>query len=330
MDDNLEYGEVADDEPIADEEAFGEELDDSEEDFGDADAYYDAFSTLLREGVHENHLALLRAHYAAPDQTTTWEELARAVGYARGAAVNVQYGTLAKRVANALGIYEAPNGFWIWVLVGWGLGRDPDTGHTTYYLRWPVIEALRRLGVFPTEPGGLSVDPEADLRRLIPHENLSDVLDAVAASVELAHWANPEGWVLGLEAGELVLGVGGYEILRIGPDVAPFKIVVDSGSVPAKAYARASENATFDTHRGRVLERAPFYPSAPGSELWEVPLQQVSRTHALLLAAHSAFVVEAGRGPLDPSLRELHDPRLVDFVARQLGRSLPQPSYVLR
>jgi len=330
MNDEVEYAEVADDGVTSDEETFDEELDYADDEFGDADAYYDAFSSLLREGIHENHLALLRAHYAAPDQTTTWEALARAVGYARGAAVNVQYGTLAKRVANALGIHEAPHGFWLFVLVGWGSGRDPETGHTTFFLRWPVIEALQRLGVLPKDLGELSVDPEADLRRLIPLENLSDVLDAVAASIELAHWANPEGWALGLEAGQLVLTVGHYEVLRIRPGAAPFKIVVDSGSVPAEAYGLAGEHATADADRGGEPELASFYASAPGSALWEIPLQRVGRAHALLLPAHSSFVAESGRGPLDASGRDLHDPRLVDFLARRLGRALPQPSYVVR
>jgi hypothetical protein len=329
MNDEVDYAEVADDGVTSDEETFDEELDYADDEFGDADAYYDAFSSLLREGIHENHLALLRAHYAAPDQTTTWEALARAVGYARGAAVNMQYGTLAKRVASNLGIHEAPNGFWLYVLVGWGPDRDPETGHTTFFLRWPVIEALQRLGVLPKDSGGLAVDPEADLRRLIPLENLSDVLDAVAASIELAHWANPEGWALGLEAGQLVLTVGHYEVLRIRPGAAPFKIVVDSGSVPAEAYAHSGEPAKGAVDRDGEPELVSFFASAPGSELRELPLQHVGRAHALLMPAHASFVAEAGRGPLEPSVRDLHDPRLVDFVARRIGRSMPQPSYVV-
>ena len=327
MDDEVMHDDVADEELMDDDESLAEDLGDPDEEFGDADAYYNAFSALLREGIHENHLALLRAHYAAPDHTTTWEALAKAVGYVRGAAVNMQYGTLAKRVARAMGIHEAPRGFWLFVLVGWGPDFDPDTGHTTFFLRWPVIEALQRLEILPKDAGGLAVDPEADLRRLVPPEQRSDVFGAVANSIELAHWANPDGWALTLEAGQLVLTVGRYEVLRIAKGAAPFKMVVDGGSVPAEAYDLAGAAAPADSDREGKPDLTWFYASAPGSELWELPFDRVGRGHALLMPAHSSFVAEAARGPMEPTVRDLHDVRLVERLAQELGRSLPRPNY---
>ena len=118
------------------------------EEFGTNDAYYRAFQAILLEGIPENHLALLRGHFHAPAHTVTWAQLAKRVGYANGSAVNLQYGTLARRVARLLRIDEAPKGFWLFVLVGWADKRDATSGHTAFILRRPVIEALTQLGIF--------------------------------------------------------------------------------------------------------------------------------------------------------------------------------------
>jgi hypothetical protein len=121
------------------------------EEFGTADDYRRAFEALRAEGIPDNHLALLRAHYAAPDHTATWAQLAAAVGYANGSAVNLQYGRLARRVAERLGVTEPPNDFWLYVLAEWAANRDSASGHTAFVLRRPAIEALQQLGVLPAE-----------------------------------------------------------------------------------------------------------------------------------------------------------------------------------
>jgi hypothetical protein len=103
----------------------------------------------MAAGVPATHRALLQAHYAAPDHTATWAQLAAAVGYASGNAVNLQYGRLAGRVAGRLGVAGPPHGFWLYVLAGWADDRDPGSGHTAFVLRRPVIEAFQQLGVLP-------------------------------------------------------------------------------------------------------------------------------------------------------------------------------------
>lgn len=67
-----------------------------------------AFQQVLAEGIHDKHLALLRAHFAAPEHTTTWARLAQAVGYPNGNSVNLQYGRFAERIARQLGLREKP------------------------------------------------------------------------------------------------------------------------------------------------------------------------------------------------------------------------------
>jgi hypothetical protein len=51
------------------------------------------------EGIADNHIALLRAHLAAPARATTWANLAQAVGYPSGGSVHLQYGKFAERIA---------------------------------------------------------------------------------------------------------------------------------------------------------------------------------------------------------------------------------------
>jgi hypothetical protein len=123
------------------------------EEFGTSDAYNRAFQAILSEGIPENHLALLRAHFQAPGHTVTWAQLAKRVGYANRSAVNLQYGTLARRVAKQLRIDEAPKGFWLFVLVGWAGKRDAASGHTAFILRRPVIRALTQLRILSDDTG---------------------------------------------------------------------------------------------------------------------------------------------------------------------------------
>ena len=112
--------------------------------FGTADEYTAALSAVVAEGVSDRQIELLRAHYKAPRHTATARQLANAVGYANYGGVNIQYGTLAHRIASRLGIVEPPNGFWLFVLVNWANSHDPS-GDTRFVLRAPMIEALQRL-----------------------------------------------------------------------------------------------------------------------------------------------------------------------------------------
>ena len=130
-----------------------------DEEFGTSSDYVKAFVALQREGIAEEHVALLQAHFKAPNHTATWAQIAEVVGYANRNAVNLQYGTLARRVAHRLGIVEPPKGFWLFVLAKWADARD-SSGHTAFILRRPVIEALAQLGILPRDENFFSPDPQ--------------------------------------------------------------------------------------------------------------------------------------------------------------------------
>jgi hypothetical protein len=51
------------------------------DDFGTAADYCKAFETLLKEGIPDKTIALLQAHFKAPNHTPTMAQLAKAVGY---------------------------------------------------------------------------------------------------------------------------------------------------------------------------------------------------------------------------------------------------------
>jgi predicted HNH restriction endonuclease len=106
-----------------------------------------AFKTLQSEGLFDKPRALLQAHFNAPNRTATWAELAKDVGYTEGRAINLHYGKLAQKVAGLLGVSVIPgvpgNKSWLFVLIHWA--EDHPSGHTSYVLRRPVVEALTQL-----------------------------------------------------------------------------------------------------------------------------------------------------------------------------------------
>jgi hypothetical protein len=142
--DNIGYPDdpapLVTDPPLMDEEQFGTTVD-----------YLRAFNAIYAEGIADHHDRLLRAHLAAHKYATTWEKLAKDVGYPTGSTVRLQYGKFARQLARHLKLTDKPRDpsgeeWWLWVLVRWAENSDPENGHTVFVLRRPVIEALQMLG----------------------------------------------------------------------------------------------------------------------------------------------------------------------------------------
>lgn len=82
--------------------------------FPSATEYYRALKAIELEGIHVSHRELLRAHFAAPQHTASWRQLAPVVGYPNAEAVKLQYGLFARRVARHLRITKRQaGGFWL-------------------------------------------------------------------------------------------------------------------------------------------------------------------------------------------------------------------------
>jgi hypothetical protein len=123
----------------------------NDNEFGTVDDYSKALEVLIAKGLPDKHIAMLKFHCSAPQHTVTWAELAQGVGYPDFRTVNLQYGTLAHRVAENLGINEPPNDFWLFVLVDWTTDVETESGHQAFTLRRPVVDALQELGVSSKE-----------------------------------------------------------------------------------------------------------------------------------------------------------------------------------
>ena len=111
--------------------------------FANVEAYVEA----LREALAESPAKLeelLRVHYEAPRHVRTYSQLAAAVGYKNYGGVSLQYGRLARKVADRLGVATRPEeGFWGIVIVDWVGAYDPSG--TRFRLRPVVVEALEQL-----------------------------------------------------------------------------------------------------------------------------------------------------------------------------------------
>jgi hypothetical protein len=103
--------------------------------------YQRAFLALYGEDkVSDNQVTMLRHH--ARHKITTARDLAELVGYNGHRGANLQYGTLAKRVANKVG-YQPPKGYtFLSTIVTFSQESTPYPME----LRPNVIEALKQIG----------------------------------------------------------------------------------------------------------------------------------------------------------------------------------------
>ncbi len=118
--------------------------------FGTADEYFRAFSVIQSEGLPEKHRAMLPQALQPKNYTTTWADLAAAVGYPSGGTVNHQYGTLAGRVASLLNVLRAAERSSGSMFSPTGLTTaTPTADIPRSSFGAPVIEAALRLGWLP-------------------------------------------------------------------------------------------------------------------------------------------------------------------------------------
>lgn len=108
--------------------------------------YAGAFEA-IRGKVTVNQLLMLQHHYAAPGRCVTARRLAECVGYADWRGVNTQYGALAKRLADQMGLEV--DGDNVFLLATFVSDADVENGETQLVMRPQVAVALERLGWAP-------------------------------------------------------------------------------------------------------------------------------------------------------------------------------------
>lgn len=102
---------------------------------------YKAALSLLERDMPARHRLLLEAHYRAPGRTMTARSLAHRVGYAHYGAVNLQYGTLARRICEILG-----QRLEFHVLIVAELVLPEDGGELLWVMRPELAGALEEMG----------------------------------------------------------------------------------------------------------------------------------------------------------------------------------------
>lgn len=130
-----------------------------------AAAYERAFGQLLPE-MPDSYIAMLRAHFCAPDYLISATKLAEAAGYSGYEGANLHYGKVGQRVAEEIGFLppRRDDGTEIWTCA---IARDtsmdteyPDTSmldallrtmetetsHFEWQMRPQVVQALKALG----------------------------------------------------------------------------------------------------------------------------------------------------------------------------------------
>jgi len=126
---------------------------------GDVDAYSDPTpiataeqfkAALLTVRISETELAMLRAHYGAPNHTISAVQLAKELRYVTYATVNAQYGALAHRVAEALHYRPGPfadgKPHWWRTLSYWNDDApQAEEGQDQWIMRRELAQALQEL-----------------------------------------------------------------------------------------------------------------------------------------------------------------------------------------
>ncbi len=104
--------------------------------------YREAFAT-IRDQVTVNQLLMLQRHYHAPGRAITARRLAEQIGYANYGGVNIQYGTLAKRLCEALEVEV--DGDHVSVLAMFVRDPSVEGGECQFIMRPQVAHALAAL-----------------------------------------------------------------------------------------------------------------------------------------------------------------------------------------
>lgn len=171
------------------------------------------------------------------------------------------------------------------------------------------------------------IDPEEVCRRLVPQKYWKEVMEALGESIKLADQYGPDRWGIRLATNDLMLKVGSHEVLQIGDWDLPFHLIVDKKSVPSQLRSQSELRFSDDNASYEVPNTIGFYRSNPGSEACNMPFEMVRQAYQELLPSHAEVISRAARKPKHPSTRSTHSAELVQFVADELGKTLPQPRY---
>jgi predicted HNH restriction endonuclease len=106
-----------------------------------------ALSEISQRGLSHEHLAMLRAHWAAAGRTVSMAQLAKAAGYPAHRFANIQYGSLAKRIALYGEIDLSREPMALSAIATWSADPRDPRGHFAFTMRPALAGALNELGL---------------------------------------------------------------------------------------------------------------------------------------------------------------------------------------
>lgn len=116
-----------------------------------AEQFTAALLTLRDKGLPDSHFAMLRAQCRAPETAITATQLAQAAGYESYHAANLQYGTLAYKLAGIIGftpqLRHADGSLCWWTtlsVTGEGFTSE-ESPHFHFVMRPELAQALRTM-----------------------------------------------------------------------------------------------------------------------------------------------------------------------------------------
>lgn len=117
---------------------------------GTTEQFKKALLRVRDKGLPPAHLAMLRAHCRAPDSTITPTKLAEAAEYENYNGADLQYGLLARAIAEQLSYTPTTrkdgSGMW-WTTLSYSIdgATEADTGHFQFIMRPELVSALREM-----------------------------------------------------------------------------------------------------------------------------------------------------------------------------------------
>lgn len=115
-----------------------------------AEQFKKALLALRDKNLPDTHLEMLRTQCRMPGSTITATQLAECAKYHNYNAANLQYGTLASKIAGYLNFQPEKRADgtprW-WTALSYTVNgmQDPDTGHFQFIMRPELVTALREM-----------------------------------------------------------------------------------------------------------------------------------------------------------------------------------------
>lgn len=123
--------------------------------------FKEALLLVRNASLPQTHLLMLQTQCKAHDHSITATKLAEAVGYENFNAANLQYGSLASKIAKHIGfmpeVRKDGSPHWWTTLSYTNIGiADSDSGHFLFIMRPELVQALREMKWVKTPIADLS------------------------------------------------------------------------------------------------------------------------------------------------------------------------------